>query len=241
MVSISCLSNISLKRSVVLGLSTLLCACATPPPVKELPWFAQHKDACLPEAAVMAENLRKAGLKARVLIMTTPEFGHSVCIYQYPLRGQTRLWAWDSKWGSNEIRRTQTEPFSVNNPKDVAKKWLAFAYPQPSLNGIQLVNNNDITSAEFAEPKFNTQIARHTLKPSRFAFFNECATIERSLGGTDGKTVPIGGIPQTSARKVVGVENKQNRTSAAHPDINLPPMPTPTLDIGLGVWFESKE
>ena len=67
--------------------------------------------ACLPEAAMMAQALRRNGIKARVLIMSGDGWSHAVTAYQYPPeKGQ--IWCWDSdeqsvpvsaRWTSSEI------------------------------------------------------------------------------------------------------------------------------------------
>lgn len=85
----------------------------------------QHRSACLPEAAAMTEGLRKSGITARVLIISTASWKHAVTVYLYPA-GSNRLWVWDSTWKSNQVRAWW------NDPTGIARAWLTvLARPQP--------------------------------------------------------------------------------------------------------------
>jgi hypothetical protein len=101
--------------------------------VAEPIWSKQHKNACLPEAASMCEGLRGAGIKANVLLIYTPGWGHAVTTYLYPT-GANRLWVWDATWRSLEVRAY------ANNPEQIARAWVTLIKPGTS-----------ITSAKFIE------------------------------------------------------------------------------------------
>ena len=87
------------------------CATNDPAPVPSDEVIGDYDNACLPEAAMMAQALRRNGIKARVLIMSGDGWSHAVTAYQYPPeKGQ--IWCWDSdeqsvpvsaRWTSSEI------------------------------------------------------------------------------------------------------------------------------------------
>ena len=85
-------------KSLIVLTALSLAACSTPPPVKNTMPYTNGKD-CLPQAAAMTENLKKAGIKADVLSMNGFSYGHAVCRYVYPI-GSGDVWMWDSTWGS---------------------------------------------------------------------------------------------------------------------------------------------
>ena len=73
--------------------------------------IGDYENACLPEAVMMAQALRRNGIKAQVLIMGGEGWSHAVTAYQYP-PGKGRIWCWDSdeqsipvsaRWTSSEI------------------------------------------------------------------------------------------------------------------------------------------
>jgi len=96
----------------------LLTACATNPPAPEPEFAAKYGNACLPEAIVMAQSLRKYNIRARVLGIYTQDWGHAVCVYLYP-PGENKLWAWDSHWKSLRVRAW------TDDPESIARNWLA--------------------------------------------------------------------------------------------------------------------
>ena len=96
----------------------LLTACATNPPAPEPEFAAKYGNACLPEAIVMAQSLRKYNIHARVLGIYTQDWGHAVCVYLYP-PGENKLWAWDSHWKSLRVRAW------TDDPESIARNWLA--------------------------------------------------------------------------------------------------------------------
>lgn len=101
----------------------LLAGCAS---VKEPSFAGRYKNACVPEAAAMAESLKGYGIQAKVLLVFTPEWTHAVSVYLYP-SGDNRLWVWDSYWKS---LRTRTY---FDDPNGIATKWLRFTHPELSL------------------------------------------------------------------------------------------------------------
>ena len=87
------------------------CATNDPAPVAADDVIGDYDNACLPEAVIMAQALRRNGIKARVLIMSGDGWSHAVTAYQYP-PGEGRIWCWDSdeqsvpvsaRWTSSEI------------------------------------------------------------------------------------------------------------------------------------------
>jgi len=86
------------------------CATNDPAPVAADDVIGDYDNACLPEAVMMAQALRRNGIKARVLIMSGDGWSHAVTAYQYPPeKGQ--IWCWDSdeqsvpvsaRWTSSE-------------------------------------------------------------------------------------------------------------------------------------------
>lgn len=95
-----------------------LSACATQPPVGEPAFSGAHKNACVPEAAVMVQGLTKSGITAKVLLITTPAWNHAVAVYLYPA-GANRLWVWDANWKSVRVRAWW------DDPSGIARGWLA--------------------------------------------------------------------------------------------------------------------
>ena len=87
------------------------CVTNEPVPVASDDVIGDYDNACLPEAVMMAQALRRNGIKARVLIMRGDGWSHAVTAYQYPPeKGQ--IWCWDSdeqsvpvsaRWTSSEI------------------------------------------------------------------------------------------------------------------------------------------
>jgi len=87
------------------------CATDEPAPVDSDDVIGDYDNACLPEAAIMAQALRRNGIKARVLIIGGEGWSHAVTAYQYP-PDEGRIWCWDSyeqsvpvsaRWTSSEI------------------------------------------------------------------------------------------------------------------------------------------
>jgi hypothetical protein len=94
-----------------------LLGCAARPPVESAEFISKYKNACLPEAIVMAQSLRKSGIQSRVIRIGTDKWRHAICVYLYP-PGDNILWGWDSKWKSNRLRAW------VEDPHSIAKEWL---------------------------------------------------------------------------------------------------------------------
>ena len=97
----------------------LLTSCGTLPPANE-PGIHLPK-ACLPEAILMAESLKKIGIPAHILRLGWQDHptGHALCIYYY--KGQ--VWAWDSYWASIRL----TAP--LNDPSQLARTWSTITHP----------------------------------------------------------------------------------------------------------------
>jgi hypothetical protein len=111
-------------RNLVLSLTIiLLIGCAH---IEEPEIAGKYKNACLPEAIMMTNALKKSGVDARVLGIYTPKLGHAICVYLYP-QGKNQLWGWDSYWKSLRLRAYTDEP------EGVAKAWLRWTHPTDTL------------------------------------------------------------------------------------------------------------
>ena len=108
-----CASCLVLAKCLLVSSLLALTGCATndPAPVAADEVIGDYDNACLPEAVMMAQALRRNGIKARVLIMSGDGWSHAVTAYQYP-PGEGRIWCWDSdeqsvpvsaRWTSSEI------------------------------------------------------------------------------------------------------------------------------------------
>lgn len=73
-------------------------------------------NACLPNAIIMAQALRRQDIWAKVLIVkwnkTGNINGHAYTIYLYP-PGKNQLWSYDRDWGSMRIRAYKDNPTEV--------------------------------------------------------------------------------------------------------------------------------
>ena len=114
-------------RIVAPLIALLLAGCATNPPAETPPWVGKYKNACLPEAIVMAQGLKESGITARVLAIYTDKWGHAVCVYFYP-QGQNKMWVWDSYWKSINIRAWG------DDPNDIARAWMRWTAADAKLN-----------------------------------------------------------------------------------------------------------
>ena len=95
-------------KYLTLVISLFLSACTTEPPVKNgLPYLYGGND-CLPQAAAMTEALKKVGIKADILTITSENYRHAVCRYVYPI-GSDQLWMWDSHWGATKFPVTRKD------------------------------------------------------------------------------------------------------------------------------------
>ena len=106
-------------RCLLVSLLLALAGCATnsPTPVASDDVIGDFDNACLPEAVIMAQALRRHGIKARVLIMSGDGWSHAVTVYQYPAeKGQ--IWCWDSDEQSVPVSARWT------NSEHLARAWL---------------------------------------------------------------------------------------------------------------------
>jgi hypothetical protein len=94
----------------------LLCGCATEPPVAAPSFAGLAENACLPEAIVMTENLRKQGITARILIVNTASFNHAVVVFLFPL-DKPLVWVWDADTKSMQVQA------DFARPEQVARAW----------------------------------------------------------------------------------------------------------------------
>ena len=111
--SACCATCLVITECLLVSSLLALTGCATnpPAPVAGDEVIGDYDNACLPEAAIMAQALRRNGIKARVLIMSGDGWSHAVTAYQYP-PGEGRIWCWDSdeqsvpvsaRWTSSEV------------------------------------------------------------------------------------------------------------------------------------------
>ncbi len=84
------------------------------------------RNACLPEAAMMAEALNAKGITAKVLLLETPKFSHAITTYLYP-SGSNKLWGWDSMWKSIRVRAY------TDDAEGQARAWLRKTHPEQTL------------------------------------------------------------------------------------------------------------
>jgi hypothetical protein len=112
----------------------ILAGCTSAPPVSEQEFFGKYKNACLPEAIAMTESLKKNGIQAKVLIVTTDKFSHALSCYLYPT-GQNKLWVWDSFWKSMNLHAWWDDSDSVANA------WLEWCSPKTKLTSSKFLND----------------------------------------------------------------------------------------------------
>lgn len=122
-------------KSILVFLSIVICSCTTTPPVATPTWVGEYKNACLPEAIVMAQGLRNAGIQSRVVRIRTNKWNHAICTYLYP-SGSNTLWGWDSYWKSNRIRA-----FS-DNPDSIARSWMYVTLSDAVFVGAEFLDSN---------------------------------------------------------------------------------------------------
>jgi hypothetical protein len=112
----------------------ILAGCALPP--AEEPSFAgKYRNACLPEAIAMTQNLRHAGIQARVLRIGTNKWNHAICVYLYQ-PGSNTLWGWDSYWKSNRLIALSSDPHSI------ARMWLRVTASDATLVSAEFLDSN---------------------------------------------------------------------------------------------------
>jgi len=92
-------------------------------PVEQPSFSGKYKNACLPEAIAMAQNLREKAIQTRVLRIQTKNWSHAVTVYLYPT-GANRLYVWDSYWKSINLRAWYDDPTSIANA------WLDYTHPK---------------------------------------------------------------------------------------------------------------
>ena len=90
-----------IKSLVALLIAFVLVGCSTAP-VSEPEISGKFSNACLPEAAIMAENLRKNGIDAKVVIIRSEKWSHAAAAYVYPI-DSNQIWAWDSRYKSIKV------------------------------------------------------------------------------------------------------------------------------------------
>lgn len=105
-----------LKKALTLNcLLIFLIGCTSVPKNPEAEAEKQI-NACLPNAIIMAQALRRQDVWARVMEVrwnkTGNINGHAYTIYLYP-PGQNQLWSYDRDWGSMRIRAYKDEPWGV--------------------------------------------------------------------------------------------------------------------------------
>jgi len=115
---------------VILLVGTLLLGgcVGTEPPVAADAVIGDFDNACLPEAMIMAQALKRNGIRARVLIINCPRWSHAVTAFQYP-SGKGEVWCWDSDEKSMPVTSTWCDS------KTMAQAWmLAAGHHEPVLD-----------------------------------------------------------------------------------------------------------
>ncbi len=106
---------------IILAGALFLSGCAgSAPPVATDDVIGDYDNACLPEAAIMAQALKRNGIKARVLIINCPNWSHAVTAFQYP-SGKGEVWCWDSDERSMPVTSTWCDS------KTMARAWMLAA------------------------------------------------------------------------------------------------------------------
>jgi hypothetical protein len=107
----------SLKLALALA---TLAGCAAPPlPVAVPEVVGTAKNACLPEAIVLAQTLKRSNIDARILLVTTAKLSHATVVYVNPPDSAAPgLWVWDSDTQSIRVNA----PY--DNPVQIARAWL---------------------------------------------------------------------------------------------------------------------
>ena len=83
----------------------------------------------MPQAMVMAETLRNVGIKADVLAIKAPGYGHALCRYVYPI-GSDHVWVYDSKWGAIRFKDTKWDDAQL-----IARSWIGYIGTGEDVNG----------------------------------------------------------------------------------------------------------
>jgi hypothetical protein len=84
-------------------------------------------NACVPNAIIMAQALRRQNVWAKVLIVKWEKKigninGHAYTIYLYP-SGNNLLWAYDDTWGSTRLRAFKDNPMHVGIAATEARNY----------------------------------------------------------------------------------------------------------------------
>ena len=84
-------------------------------------------NACLPNAIIMAQALRRQSVWAKVLILKWSKTvnninGHAYTVYLYP-PGDNQLWAYDRDWGSTRVRAFKDNPLEVARAANNARNY----------------------------------------------------------------------------------------------------------------------
>lgn len=84
-------------------------------------------NACLPNAIIMAQALRRQDVWSKVLVVKWQEKigninGHAYTVYLYP-PGKNMLYAYDDVWGSTRLRVFKDSPMQVGKAATEARKY----------------------------------------------------------------------------------------------------------------------
>lgn len=110
----------------LLAIAIVALAGCTTLPVEQPAFAGRYRNACLPEAIAMAQELKEKLIQTRVLRIQTKDWSHAVCVYLYPT-GANKLYAWDSYWQSINLRAW------FDNPTSIATAWLDYTHPDKQL------------------------------------------------------------------------------------------------------------
>jgi hypothetical protein len=102
-------------KFLLFGLFLLFTGCQSTPSNPEAEAEKQI-NACLPNAIIMAQALRRQDVWAKVLVVKwniqQKINGHAYTVYLYPA-GQNQLWAYDRDWGSIRVRALREDVWDV--------------------------------------------------------------------------------------------------------------------------------
>lgn len=98
----------------------LLAGCAGPSLPVAVPTVVGTADnACLPEAIVLVQTLKRSNVDARILLVTTTKLSHATVVYVNPPDSAAPgLWVWDSDTQSIRVDA------AYDNAMQIARAWL---------------------------------------------------------------------------------------------------------------------
>ncbi len=98
----------------------MLAGCVAPSlPVAVPDVVGTAENACLPEAIVLVQTLKRSNIDARILLVTTAKLSHATVVYVNPPESAAPgLWVWDSDTQSIRVSA------DYDSPMQIARAWL---------------------------------------------------------------------------------------------------------------------